>query len=729
MTTPSTFEQTVTPIDLKVTGMTCASCAARIEKKLNKVPGVVATVNYATETAHVEAPAGVGVDDLVAVVEATGYGVLPPEAEEEADPDELGRRWRVSAVLTVPLVVVSMIPALQFTGWQWAAFLLASIVVLWGGKPFHVAAWTNAKHGTTTMDTLVSMGTLAAYLWSAFAVLFTSAGELGMTMTVSWLPMADEAQHDHPDLYFESAAVVTTFLLLGRWLEMRAKRRSGEALRSLLDLAPATARVRRPAGDEEIPAAHVVVGDLVVVRPGERIATDGVVVEGSSAVDQSMLTGESVPVEAVAGSEVSGGTVVQDGLLVVRATRVGNDTALARITALVQAAQSGKAPVQRLADRVAAVFVPVVLVLAALTLLGWGLTTGWQQGFTAAVAVLVIACPCALGLATPTALLVGTGRGAQLGVLVRGPEVLESTRRVDTVVLDKTGTLTTGVMTVVHRRGDDDALLLAGALESGSSHPVAAAVAAYAARLGQLPALGRHDAVRGSGAVGQVEGHDVRVGRPGWIVLDPSWRSDAETWGAEALTVVAVEVDGIVRGLLAIGDEVRPTTRAAVDELRRLGLEPVMVTGDNEAVARAVAAEVGITRFVADARPEDKVAEVAALREQGRVVAVVGDGINDAAALAGADLGIAMGGGTDVAIEAADITLLRDDLGTAADAVRLSRATLRIIKQNLGWAFGYNVAAIPLAMAGLLTPMVAGIAMAMSSVCVVGNSLRLRRFR
>ncbi len=729
MSTPSsTFTQTVAPIDLKVTGMTCASCAARIEKKLNKLPGVVATVNYATETAHVEAPQGVSVDELVAVVEATGYGVLEPEAVEDDDPDELGRRWRVGAVLTVPLVAVSMVPALQFVGWQWAALLLASIVVLWGGRPFHVAAWTNARHRTTTMDTLVSMGTLAAYLWSAFAVLFTSAGELGMTMTVTWLPMADDA-HGTPDLYFESAAVVTTFLLLGRWLEMRAKRRSGEALRSLLDLAPATARVRNAQGDNEIPASHVAVGDLVVVRPGERIATDGVVVEGSSAVDMSMLTGESVPVEATPGSEVAGGTVVQDGLLVVRATRVGGDTALARITALVQAAQSGKAPVQRLADRVAAVFVPVVLVLALLTLLGWGLTTGWQQGFTAAVAVLVIACPCALGLATPTALLVGTGRGAQLGVLVRGPEVLESTRRVDTVVLDKTGTLTTGVMTVVHRRGDDEAIVLAGALEQGSTHPVAAAVSAYAARLGESPALGRHDAVRGSGVVGEIDGRDVRVGRPGWIVLDPSWRADADRWGAEALTVVAVEVDGIVRGLLGIGDEVRPTTRAAVAELRRLGLEPVMVTGDNEAVARAVAAEVGITRYVADARPEHKVAEVAALRDQGRVVAVVGDGINDAAALAGADLGIAMGGGTDVAIEAADITLLRDDLGTAADAVRLSRATLRTIKQNLGWAFGYNVAAIPLAMAGLLTPMVAGIAMAMSSVCVVGNSLRLRRFR
>jgi Cu+-exporting ATPase len=721
-------DQTATSIDLRVTGMTCASCAARIEKKLTKVPGVVASVNYATETAHVQAPAGVTLEDLVAVVEATGYGVLAPEEEELDDPHQLGRRWRVSAVLTVPLLLTAMVPALQFTGWQWLSFLLASVVVLWGGAPFHAAAWANARHRTTTMDTLVSLGTLAAYLWSAIAVLFTSAGELGITMTVSWLP-SEDASSGTPSLYFESAAVVTTFLLLGRWLEMHAKRRSGEALRALVDLAPAVARLRTPAGDTEVPAAHVVVGDLVVVRPGERIATDGVVVEGSSAVDVSMLTGESVPIEVSPGHDVSGGTVVQDGLLVLRATRVGADTALARITALVQAAQSGKAPVQRLADRVASVFVPVVLVLALLTLLGWGLTTGWQQGFTAAVAVLVIACPCALGLATPTALLVGTGRGASMGVLVRGPEVLESTRRVDTVVLDKTGTLTTGVMTVVHRRGDDDAVLLAGALESGSTHPVASAVTAYAGGLADLPVAGRHDAVRGSGVVGDVDGHAVRVGRPEWIGLTPSWRGDAEIWRAGALTVIAVEIDGVVRALLAVGDEVRATSRAAVSELRALGIEPVMVTGDAEPVARAVAAEVGITRVLADARPEDKLTEVARLRASGRVVAVIGDGINDAAALAGADLGIAMGSGTDVAIEAADITLLRDDLGTAADAVRLSRATLRIIKQNLVWAFGYNVAAIPLAMAGLLTPMVAGVAMALSSVCVVANSLRLRRFR
>jgi Cu+-exporting ATPase len=536
------------------------------------------------------------------------------------------------------------------------------------------------------------------------------------------------ADHGQPALYFESASVVVTFLLLGRWLEHRAKRQSGAALRALLDLAPATAWLRTPAGDTEVPASHVHVGDLVIARPGERVATDGVVVEGSSAIDASMLTGESVPIDVTVGDEVAGGTVVQDGLLLVRATRVGADTALARITALVTAAQSGKAPVQRLADRVASVFVPVVLVIALVTLLGWGLTTGWQQGFTAAVAVLVIACPCALGLATPTALLVGTGRGATLGILVRGPEVLESTRRVDTVVLDKTGTLTTGVMTVVHRHGDDEAVALAGALESGSTHPIARAVTAYAEGLGPVPAVETHQAARGDGVVGRVSGHDVRVGRPEWIGVDEPWWGEADSWRRDGLTAIAVSLDGEVRALLAVGDEVRATTLHAVAQLRELGLEPVMVTGDAEAVARAVAAEVGIERVIADARPEDKVAEVHRLRESGRVVAVIGDGINDAAALAAADLGIAMGGGTDVAIEAADITLLRDDLRTAGDAVRLSRATLRTIKQNLGWAFGYNVAAIPLAAAGLLTPMIAGLAMAMSSVCVVTNSLRLRRF-
>jgi len=748
MSTPTTtFTQTVTPIDLQVTGMTCASCAMRIEKKLNKVPGVVATVNYATETAHVESPAGVSLEELVAVVEAAGYGVREPEQDVDDDPDELGRRWRVSAVLTAPVLLMSMVPALQFSGWQWLAFLLASIVVLWGGKPFHRAAWTNARHGATTMDTLVSIGVLAAYLWSAFAVLFTSAGELGMTMTVSWLPLHDTSGST-PDLYFESASVVVTFLLLGRWLEHRAKRSSGAALRALLHLAPATAWLRTTTGDVEVPASHVRVGDLVIARPGERIATDGVVVEGTSAIDASMLTGESVPIDVSVGDEVEGGTVVQDGLLVVRATRVGSDTALARITAMVTAAQSGKAPVQRLADRVASVFVPVVLVIALVTLLGWGCTTGWQQGFTAAVAVLVIACPCALGLATPTALLVGTGRGATLGILVRGPEVLESTRRIDTVVLDKTGTLTTGVMTVVHQRGDDEAVTLAGALEAGSTHPIARAVTDYAARVGSRTAAARqaathghehgglvlatdadtHQAVRGDGVAGRISGHDVRVGRPEWVGVDEPWWTEADAWRRDGLTAVAVSVDDEVRAMLAVGDEVRPGAHHAVAALRDLGLEPVMVTGDAEAVARSVAEEVGIDHVVADARPEHKVAEVDRLRASGRVVAVIGDGINDAAALAAADLGIAMGGGTDVAIEAADITLLRDDLRTAGDAVRLSRATLRTIKQNLGWAFGYNVAAIPLAAAGLLTPMIAGLAMAMSSVCVVANSLRLRRF-
>ena len=717
-------------LDLHLTGMTCASCANRIEKKLNKVPGVVATVNYATETATVRAPAGVSFDDLVTVVENTGYGVRLPDTEAVDDPDELGRRWRISAVLSVPVVLTSMVMPLQFVGWQWMAFLLTTIVVTWGAAPFHRSAWVNARHGTTSMDTIVSIGVLAAYLWSSVAVLFTSAGALGMTMQMSWLPKADEAGV-HPDLYFESAAVVTTFLLLGRWLEHRAKARSGAALRALLDLAPTTAWVRTPAGDTEIPAAHVKVGDLVVVKPGERIATDGVVVDGESAVDASMLTGESVPVEVGPGDEVAGGTVVQDGLLVLRATRVGADTALARITALVTAAQSGKAPVQRLADRVSAVFVPVVLVIALLTLLGWGLTTGWQQGFTAAVAVLVIACPCALGLATPTALLVGTGRGAGMGILVRGPEVLESTRRVDTVVLDKTGTITTGVMTVLRRRGDDDAILLAGAIESGSSHPVARALTEYAESHGRLPELGSHEAVRGSGVSGRVDQHDVRVGRPEWIGVGTShhWSTDVAQWRHDGMTVVAVEVDGTLRAVLAIADEVRGSSAAAIAQLRALGIEPVMVTGDATPVAENVAAAVGITDVFADARPEDKVAIVARLQSQGRVVAVIGDGINDAAALAAADLGIAMGSGTDVAIEAADITLLRDDLAAAADAVRLSRATLRTIKQNLAWAFGYNIAAIPLAAAGLLTPIVAGLAMAFSSVSVVANSLRLRRFR
>ncbi|CAB4939327.1 unannotated protein [freshwater metagenome] len=726
MTPPPAAENS--PVDLTVTGMTCASCAMRIEKKLNRIPGVTATVNYATETAHVARPEGVSVEQLVSAVESAGYGVLAADDDADDDPGLLSRRWRVSAALSTPLVIVAMVPAWQFRGWQWAAFALASVVVLWGGAPFHRVAWQGARHRTTTMDTLVSLGTLSAYLWSAFAVLFTDAGDLGTTMALAWLPMADAGASVHLDLYFESAAAVTTFLLIGRRLEQRSKREAGAALRSLLDLAPRTARVRVSGIDSEVPASHVVVGDLIVVRPGERIATDGVVVEGTSAVDVSMLTGESVPREVAAGDEVAGGTVVQDGLIVIRADRIGADTALARITALVTAAQTGKAPVQRLADRVSSVFVPIVLVIAVITLLSWGFARGWQSGLTAGVAVLVIACPCALGLATPTALLVGTGRGASMGILVRGPEVLESTRRVDTVVLDKTGTLTTGVMTVAQRRGDDEAVVLAGALESGSTHPVARGITAYARALGELPGIGDHEALRGSGVAGHVDGHLVRVGRPQWIGLDSTWTSDLELWSTQGLTVIAVEIDGTARALLAVGDTVRPTSRAAVESFRALGIEAVMVTGDAAAVASAVAEQVGIVNVIADARPEDKVAEVQRLRASGRMVAVVGDGINDAAALASADLGIAMGSGTDIAMEAADITLLRDDLRAGADAVRLSRATLSTIKHNLGWAFGYNLAAVPLAAAGLLTPMVAGLAMALSSVSVVTNSLRLRRF-
>ena len=715
-----------TSVDLAVTGMTCASCAARVEKKLNKVPGVVATVNYATETARVEVPSGVTREDLIAVVEATGYGVAEPDEVIDPDPDNLAYRWKVSAVLSAPVLAMAMVPALQVPWWQWISFLLASIVVLWGGAPFHRAAFTNARHGMTTMDTLVSLGVLSAYLWSTFAIMFTGAGAIGMHMDMSWLPSRDMSTSGHPDLYFESAALVTTFLLIGRWLENRAKQSSGQALRALLGLAPKTATVRVDGVESQIPAAHIKLGDLIVVRSGERIAADGIVVEGASAVDSSMLTGESVPVEVSIDDQVAGGTVVQDGHIVIRATRVGSDTALARITALVTSAQAGKAPVQRLADRVSAVFVPIALVIALVTLLAWGFTAGWQQGFTAAVAVLVIACPCALGLATPTALLVGTGRGAQLGILVRGPEVLESTQTVNTVVLDKTGTLTTGVMTVVDSWGDDEAVALAGTLEHTSSHPVARAVSSYAIARAQLSSATEIQTIRGEGMSGKVSGRNVRVGRPSWIATQ--WPAELRDWESAGNTVVGVSIDGQPRALFAVADVVRPTTADALRSLRQLGIEPIMVTGDNSATATRIAQQLGIEQFYAESRPQDKVEIVTTLQRDGKVVAVIGDGVNDAAALAAANLGIAMGNGTDAAIEAADITLLREDLTTASDAVRLSRATLRTIKQNLAWAFGYNVAAIPLAASGLLTPLIAGLAMALSSVCVVTNSLRLRRF-
>jgi Cu+-exporting ATPase len=719
----------VTSVDLVVTGMTCASCAARVEKKLNKLPGVSATVNYATETARVDVPAGVSRDDLVAVVEATGYGVAEPDDVHDPDPDNLEYRWKVSAVLSVPVLAMAMIPAFQVNWWQWVSFLLASIVVIWGGAPFHRAALLNARHGMTTMDTLVSIGTLSAYLWSTFAIMFTNAGTVGMHMDMSWLPSHNSSTAGHPDLYFESAALVTTFLLIGRWLENRAKQSSGQALRALLDLAPKTATIREGETESLIPASHIKVGDLVVVRSGERIAADGVVVEGASAVDASMLTGESVPIDVSIGDSVAGGTVVQDGRLIIEATRVGGDTSLAHITALVTSAQAGKAQIQRLADRVSEVFVPIVLVIALVTLLAWGFTSGWQQGFTAAVAVLVIACPCALGLATPTALLVGTGRGAQLGVLVRGPEVLESTQTVNTVVLDKTGTLTTGVISVVDVWGDAQAIRLAGAIEHASSHPIARAIASYAANRAALPVATDVVTARGDGVSGDVEGHRVQAGRPGWIASDNSWPNELTTWQSSGNTLVAVTIDDVPRALFAVSDVIRPTTPEAIASLRALGIEPIMVTGDNQATAHQIAAECGIDKVHAQSRPEDKLAIVHALQQQGRVVAVIGDGVNDAAALAAADLGIAMGNGTDAAMEAADITLLREDLNSASDAVRLARATLRTIKQNLAWAFGYNIAAIPLAALGLLTPLIAGLAMALSSVCVVANSLRLKNFR
>ena len=718
-----------TSVDLAVTGMTCASCAARVEKKLNKLPGVIASVNYATETARVDVPEGVTRDDLVAVVEATGYGVAEPDDVHDPDPDNLESRWKISAALSIPVLAMAMIPALQVNWWQWASFLLASIVVIWGGAPFHRAALLNARHGMTTMDTLVSLGTLSAYLWSTFAIMFTDAGAVGMHMDMSWLPSQNTSTAGHPDLYFESAALVTTFLLVGRWLENRAKQSSGQALRALLDLAPKTATIREGEEETLIPASHIKVGALVVVRSGERIAADGVVVEGASAVDASMLTGESVPIEVSIGDTVAGGTVVQDGRLIIEATRVGGDTSLAHITALVTSAQAGKAQIQRLADRVSAVFVPIVLVIALMTLLVWGFSSGWQQGFTAAVAVLVIACPCALGLATPTALLVGTGRGAQMGILVRGPEVLESTQSVNTVVLDKTGTLTTGVMSVVDAWGDDEAVRLAGALEHASSHPIARAIATYAAERTSLPTATDVETARGDGVSGLVESHHVLAGRPAWIASADSWPAELTTWQASANTIVAVAVDGVPRALFAVADVIRPTTASAITSLRSLGIEPIMVTGDNAATANQIARECGIEKVHAESRPEDKLAIVQALQTQGRVDAVIGDGVKDASALAAAELGLAKGNGTDAAIEAADITLLREDLSSASDAVRLARATLRTIKQNLAWAFGYNIAAIPLAALGLLTPLIAGLAMALSSVCVVTNSLRLKNFR
>ncbi|MEU9753657.1 heavy metal translocating P-type ATPase [Streptomyces althioticus] len=734
-------------VELLIGGMTCASCAARVEKKLNRMDGVTATVNYATEKARVTYPPGVEVADLITTVVKTGYTAeepAPPRRDDEedtspgTDPETAALRTRliVSALLALPVVLLAMIPPLQFDNWQWLSLTLAAPVVVWGAAPFHRAAWTNVRHGAATMDTLVSVGTLAAFGWSLWALFLGDAGEPGMRhpfeLTVS---RADGASM----IYLEVAAGVTAFILLGRYLEARSKRQAGAALRALMELGAKDVTVLRDGREVRVPAERLAVGDRFVVRPGEKIATDGTVVEGSSAVDASMLTGESVPVDVTVGDTVTGATVNAGGRLVVEATRIGADTQLARMAKLVEDAQTGKAQVQRLADRIAGVFVPVVLLIAAATFGLWlGNTGDAVAAFTAAVAVLIIACPCALGLATPTALMVGTGRGAQLGILIKGPEVLESTRRVDTVVLDKTGTVTTGRMSLraVHAaEGADERelLRLAGALEHASEHPAARAVAAGAAeRVGTLPEVERFENVPGRGVRGRVEGRDVAVGRLSEVFgeLPPELARAKEEAERAGHTAVVAGWDGAARGVLAVADTVKETSAEAVRALRALGLTPMLLTGDNRAVAEAVARTVGIDedRVIAEVLPEDKADVVRRLQEEGRSVAMVGDGVNDAAALAVADLGLSLGTGTDAAIEAGDLTLVRGDLRVAADAIRLSRRTLSTIKGNLVWAFGYNVAALPLAAAGLLNPMIAGAAMAFSSVFVVTNSLRLRSF-
>ncbi|HWH94057.1 MAG TPA: heavy metal translocating P-type ATPase [Baekduia sp.] len=748
-------------MELPITGMTCASCANRIERRLNTLDGVTASVNYATEKATVDFDAAsVAPEELVAAVRSAGYEATlpaPPPAPGEApasaprldDLTPLRRRLIASTLLGLPVLLVSMIPPLQFDNWQWLMLQLATPVALWGAWPFHRAAWLNLRHGAVTMDTLVSVGVLAAFAWSVYALFLGDAGMTGMTMKPSLTGSGGD------ELYLETASAVTAFLLAGRYFEARAKRRAGAALEALLALGAKDVAVLDATGAERrVPIEQLRVGDRFVVRPGEKVATDGVVVEGRGAVDQALLTGESAPVEKGPGDDIAGATVNAGGRLVVRATRVGTDTALAQIARLVTDAQTGKAPVQRLADRVSAVFVPTVIAIAVATL-GYRLGAGFETSaaFSAAVAVLVIACPCALGLATPTALLVGTGRGAQLGLLIKGPEVLEATRAVDTIVLDKTGTVTTGRMALVDvivAGGEDreTVLRLAGALEDASEHPIAQAIA-HAAReqapaglpmaggagpRAFLPSVGSFANREGLGVEGIVEGHGVLVGRPALMAdrgLTVPPALDVARRQAEAVgrTAVVVAWDGAARGVLAVADTVKPTSAEAVARLRGLGLRPVLLTGDNAETARAVAAEVGIDDVIAEVLPADKADAVAALQREGKVVAMVGDGVNDAPALAQADLGMAIGTGTDVAIEASDLTLVSGDLRHAADAIRLSRSTLRTIRQNLGWAFGYNIAAIPLAVAGLLNPLVAGAAMALSSVSVVLNALRLRRFR
>ncbi|MFD7548312.1 heavy metal translocating P-type ATPase [Streptomyces sp. NPDC059578] len=739
-------------VELAIGGMTCASCAARIEKKLNRMEGVEATVNYATEKAKVTYSGTVDVEALIATVEATGYTAAPPpppaaagsapaQSTTDAEDDELRplrQRLVTAVVLSVPVIAMAMVPAFQFEYWQWLSLTLAAPVVVYAAWPFHRAAWTNAKHGAATMDTLISVGTIAALLWSLWALFFGTAGQPGMTHPFELtIARGDGAAN----IYLETAAGVTAFILAGRFFEARSKRKAGAALRSLMELGAKEVTVLRDGREELIPTDQLAVGDRFLVRPGEKIATDGTVVEGSSAVDASMLTGESVPVEVKVGDAVAGATLNAGGRLVVEATRVGSDTQLARIAQLVEDAQNGKAAAQRLADRISAVFVPVVIALALGTLGFWlGNGAGMTAAFTAAVAVLIIACPCALGLATPTALMVGTGRGAQLGILIKGPEVLETTRKVDTIVLDKTGTVTTGRMTLLRTHtaeGQDETevLRLAGALEHSSEHPIARAVVTGAEeKAGPLPVPEDFANVPGLGVQGIVEGHAVLVGRERllaeWAMeLPADLKRAKEEAEAAGRTAIAVAWDGQARAVLEVADAIKDTSAEAVRRLRGLGLTPILLTGDNKAVAESVAREVGIDEVISEVMPEDKVAVVKRLQGEGRSVAMVGDGVNDAAALAQADLGLAMGTGTDAAIEAGDLTLVRGDLRSAADAIRLSRKTLGTIKSNLFWAFAYNVGALPLAAAGLLNPMIAGAAMAFSSVFVVGNSLRLRSFR
>ena len=739
-------------VELEIGGMTCASCAMRIEKKLNKLDGVAATVNYATEKAKVTVPAGYEAAQLIAEVEKAGYTAAVPAPKNaktteatDADPElaSLRQRLIISIILTVPVIAMAMIPALQFTYWQWASLALAAPVIVWGAWPFHKAAWTNLRHGAATMDTLISMGTLAAFLWSLYALFLGSAGMPGMTHPFEFTLSRSDGT---ANIYLEVGAGVTMFILAGRYFEKRSKRQAGAAMRALLELGAKEVSVLRDGVETLIPVDDLQVGDEFIVRPGEKIATDGVVVSGTSAVDASMLTGESVPVEVGPADAVTGATVNAGGRLVVRATRVGTDTQLAQMAQLVEDAQTGKAEVQRLADRISGVFVPIVIGIAVVTLAGW-LIAGFPAAaaFTAAVAVLVIACPCALGLATPTALLVGTGRGAQMGILIKGPEVLESTRKVDTVVLDKTGTVTTGRMALVDVAPEpgtdaDELLRLAGALEDASEHPIAQAIAKAAtarvgaAQVGTLPSVESFANLEGRGVQGVVDGHSVIVGRESlladWgLALSPAVAEAKAAAENDGQTVVAVAWDGAARGILIVADTVKPTSPEAIAQLKKLGLHPILLTGDNEAVARRIAADVGIDEVIAEVLPKDKVDVVARLQREGKVVSMVGDGVNDAPALVQADLGLAMGTGTDVAIEASDIALVRGDLRSAADAIRLSRKTLGTIKSNLFWAFAYNVAAIPVAALGMLNPMLAGAAMALSSVFVVGNSLRLRAFR